>query len=364
VFNLARWAPAEQDAQINYNYCTKEGNFELIGDFSKESGVEGDKMHRPPSIPMILSALADPVMAVQVKVYKGYADRALYFDRTSAVLSRVSDDLKWFAIWKHRFLYPWQFTILKMVMNQPKREVLWVCDTTGNSGKTFLAHYLSVLYGFQMLDGTLSSRDLGHMLSGDAKGFVTDVTRASLEFFDYSVIENLKNGHLITGKYGGKIRRFADGLPMVVFSNQHPDVSKLSQDRWRILKIGEGDLSDTSKTAIIQPAALHPFIEPTPMPDMTENFDLRTYMTERMPQYRVPAPLVTVVRPVVPHPAAAPVAPHPAAALMVPRLAAPSTTGVRVGTSQIAEMSTTAHPVAANTIPQVPRCRLHPNQGK
>ena len=57
-------------------------------------------------------------------------------------------------------------------MNQNDSEVLWITDFEGNSGKSFLAHYLHVLYNFQLLDGTMSET-LGILLTAKLVDFAS-----------------------------------------------------------------------------------------------------------------------------------------------------------------------------------------------
>ena len=39
-------------------------------------------------------------------------------------------------------LYPWQRVALTMVKHQNDRQILWIVDEEGNTGKTFLCKYL------------------------------------------------------------------------------------------------------------------------------------------------------------------------------------------------------------------------------
>jgi len=156
-----------------------------------------------------------------------------------------------------------------------------VVDPPGNHGKTFLARYLNVLYGFQYLDGTISTRDLGSLVLTDSKGFVFDVSRAAANSFDYSSVESLKNGILVSGKYRGSCKTFVS-TRILVFSNDYPHQGMLSMDRWQIVRLGEGEYRDMAATPIVSPSVCYPFVVPPPLPDLSCNFDTRSYLVNRL----------------------------------------------------------------------------------
>ena len=158
-------------------------------------------------------------------------------------------------------------------MAQGNREILWVVDERGNHGKSF-SRYFRAMYGFMILDGTVTARDVAHMIQGTEKGFCINVNRASLEQFNYSSLEALKNGVLVSGKYAGKTL-FFDPVPTVVFCNSFPNMAQLSLDRWRVEVIGEGELSDTSKEPVLIPSGVFPFSTPPPLPSFDEDFNVR-----------------------------------------------------------------------------------------
>ena len=53
----------------------------------------------------------------------------------------------------------------------------------------------------------------------------------------YSVLEAIKDGTAINGKYQSEVVRFKTLNVVFVFSNVVPDVMQLSRDRWQILSI-------------------------------------------------------------------------------------------------------------------------------
>ena len=277
IFPRGHWETARSSSLANYLYCTKQNNFQVIGDFSREQrGMEQGKSNRA-SVPLIIKGMLDSSLVPQIKVSAEYAERHIYYDKITSYLRSL---LKWHELyneWSHKKLFLWQYQVLMKVKQQSDREIHWIVDEIGNRGKTFLANYLCILYGFKLLDGHVSARDLAHLMSDDVKGICFDVSRASQNFFDYSTLESVKNGYLVSGKYYGKVCRIPV-VPVVVFANCYPNLGLLSQDRWNILKMGEGPLSDLSANPVISPESVAPFVEPPHFPDLTDDFSLKEYL--------------------------------------------------------------------------------------
>ena len=97
-------------------------------------------------------------------------------------------------------LYHWQYQCLTIIMAQGNRQMLRVVDERGNHGKYFFSQYLLAMYGFMILDGTVTARDVAHMIKGTEKGFYGDVNRASVEQFNYSSLEAV----IVSRKYARK----------------------------------------------------------------------------------------------------------------------------------------------------------------
>ena len=94
------------------------------------------------------------------------------------------------------------------------------------------------MYGFVQLNGTITSRDLCGFLPDELHGVVIDVTRHEISKFDYGVLEDLKNGYMLSGKYTGSARTF-DPVPVTVFANHEPNYCQLSVDRWDVVQLGK-----------------------------------------------------------------------------------------------------------------------------
>lgn len=85
IHDRANWSRAIANSVDNFNYCRKGGHYGTLGDWSREvnGGVQPNDHgnNRPPSVPMVISALLNPATALQTRVCKEYAERSIYYDR-------------------------------------------------------------------------------------------------------------------------------------------------------------------------------------------------------------------------------------------------------------------------------------------
>jgi hypothetical protein len=132
-------------------------------------------------------------------------------------------------------LYGWQDGVMDMIAEPPNdREILWVFDAFGNSGKTYLARYLRQEHGAFYCNG---GKGVDICYAYDCEPIVIfDYVRDAKDFVNYGVIEQLKNGILTSSKYESRTKIFATPH-VIVFANFAPDSSKFSVDRLHIVEL-------------------------------------------------------------------------------------------------------------------------------
>jgi len=137
-------------------------------------------------------------------------------------------------------LRPWQTLLLECIRPDPDpRKIYWFYETAGNVGKTWMASYLRVTRGAVVLQ-IAKKADLAHIISKNISTiYIFDLARTSEDGsvnVAYEMMEHLKNGYILSGKYDSK--SFSLAPPHVlVFANYPPDRSKLSADRWDVTNI-------------------------------------------------------------------------------------------------------------------------------
>ena len=86
---------------------------------------------------------------------------------------------------------------------------------------------------------TENERNTFHVLkkysSNNTDTFFFNIKRAHFVTEEnYKILEGIKDGVATSGKYDGGFINFKKKNIVIVFSNQYPDRSQLSKDRWRI----------------------------------------------------------------------------------------------------------------------------------
>jgi len=190
------------NCEDNYIYCSKEGNF--------ETNIEPKNK------------------AIEISKFK------------KLVLKKYEN-----VIWKK-----WQQDILDKCNEIPDdRTINWYYDHDGNIGKSFLAKYLLLRKNVTIVSGKNNDIKFGvkcfineyEKICTDDEPIIIiiiDIPRSMNDFVSYSAIEEIKNGCFFSGKYESDSCIFPN--PHVFcFSNNLPEVKKLSNDRWNIVNINE-----------------------------------------------------------------------------------------------------------------------------
>merc|ERR1712173_55341 len=105
----------------------------------------------------------------------------------------------------------------------------------------------------RVFKGELNARnsDIGYILSKQPLTckdiFLFNLRRSDTESA-YGVLESLKDGYFLSNKYHTKILKIKSPNTVIVFSNSHPSKSQLSEDRWKIYRIRDEELHQSSSS--------------------------------------------------------------------------------------------------------------------
>lgn len=131
-------------------------------------------------------------------------------------------------------LKKWQRKVIEYIPTQPEREILWVWESVGNRGKSWLAKYMAATMGaFYVRNG--KSSDIAMAYNKEAI-VVYDLTRDQQELINYNTMESFKDGMLWSPKYESEMKQFPP-CKVVVFANWPPAEEKLSEDRLNIVEL-------------------------------------------------------------------------------------------------------------------------------
>ena len=146
---------------------------------------------------------------------------------------------------------PWQSKLLKLLDRDPDdRTIIWIYDTVGNTGKSWFAKQMCMLYPqkYRRTTDLGNSRDAATMIEGELQSgweswglFINMARQAEHHSRMYQYMENIKDGQITTQKYQGKSLEF-DEPHLVIFANWPPRVNQLSMDRWKIFEIRNSEL--------------------------------------------------------------------------------------------------------------------------
>ena len=137
-------------------------------------------------------------------------------------------------------------------MNKPcDRRVIWIVGKRGNEGKSFFQANIREECGYWRvcsLELSENSRNTFHILgkicSTNTDIFLFNLPRGEyLGTEQYKILESIKDGAAVDGKYNSQKLYFKKPNVLIVFANDEPKRAKLSMDRWVILKISN-DLTE------------------------------------------------------------------------------------------------------------------------
>ena len=113
------------------------------------------------------------------------------------------------------------------------RTVFWVHDQVGGCGKSVLAHHIVSHYnGALFFD--FDYKNNAYIYQKEAV-VVFDLPKTYIPH-DFRLVEDLKNGVIISQKYE-VVRKVFNPAVVIIFSNNEPNLNGLSLDRWRVLTV-------------------------------------------------------------------------------------------------------------------------------
>jgi hypothetical protein len=134
---------------------------------------------------------------------------------------------------------PWQQS-LEEILSEPSandRTVHFCVDSTGGQGKSWFQWYMSSKYPDVQLLGPGKCEDIAHTIDPEKRVFLMNVPRGQMEFLNYSVLEQIKDRHVFSPKYESQMKVIRFPTHFVVFCNEHPDMNKMSADRYEVVQM-------------------------------------------------------------------------------------------------------------------------------
>lgn len=227
----AHWETMKGTLSQNLSYCSKAESRTAgpwqVGELPEDSSGQRADIHE-------LKRKIDEGIALEVI----QEENPLYFDHRYVVMARNMQKAKVSRLAKERLeakysassLRPWQQEAMDLLAVQNDREILWIADFEGETGKSFLTQFLSISFGYQIL-GSGKFQDLVHILEPSAAGFVFDLPASCKEeFMPYSLMEKIKDGAIVGTKYEGGVKMLLSNK-VIVMSNIGPNPDAFKKNR-------------------------------------------------------------------------------------------------------------------------------------
>lgn len=136
-------------------------------------------------------------------------------------------------------LRTWQQDLYSALLEPANdRKVIFIVDEIGNVGKSWLIRFMLSRHPELTQRLSIGKRDdLAYAVDETKSIFLFDIPRGQMQFMQYSVLEQLKDGLIFSAKYESRTKVFKHRNHVVVFSNEDPEMDKLSADRYVVVKL-------------------------------------------------------------------------------------------------------------------------------
>lgn len=135
-------------------------------------------------------------------------------------------------------LRSWQQDLEERIEREPDdRSVFFVVDPEGNKGKSWMTRYWFTHRDDVQRLSIGKREDLAFAIDVSKKLFVFDIPRGQLELLQYSILEQLKDRMIFSSKYESCSKVLPHKCHVIVFCNEEPDRTKMTRDRYKILRI-------------------------------------------------------------------------------------------------------------------------------
>lgn len=213
------------------DYCKKEGDYDEYGSFPGNQGKRNDiddfskwldELDEPPT--------ESTLSSLWPGIFLRYPASMLRMVELRFPVGRILPE--------QLELRPWQLGLESVLDTEPNdRQILWYTDEQGNAGKSFMCSYILDKYPDAQLIPPGKEADMAHTICTTTRIFLFDIPRSKTEFFSYAILEQLKNRQVFSPKYQSRVKSLHHQPHVIVFSNEYPDRSKLSEDRWAITNL-------------------------------------------------------------------------------------------------------------------------------
>jgi len=222
---MCRGSPAQ-----NRTYCVKDNDFDEFGSLETGAGKRTDwddlkdwlkDMNDPPTDADMLNRFPN----LWGRYPRGCRDFRRLLCPPGVV---VEGDLR-----------DWQVDLATLLATEPDdRQIVFVVDYIGGQGKTWFQKKLIMEGSDDCQIVPCGKRDdMAYAIETLKKIYMLNVPRGQMEYLQYPVLEMLKDGIVHSPKYESQTKFIGRKCHVVVFSNEPPDLHRLTEDRYHIINL-------------------------------------------------------------------------------------------------------------------------------
>lgn len=128
----------------------------------------------------------------------------------------------------------WQLDLERELDSEPDdRSIVFYVDPEGGKGKSwFQAWYLTKHPDKTQVLSAGKRDDIAHSVDKTKSVFFFNIPRGGMEYLQYTILEQLKDRMVYSPKYNSTMKYLVKTPHVIVFCNEDPDMTKMSEDRY------------------------------------------------------------------------------------------------------------------------------------
>lgn len=220
------YEPARATSDQAADYCKKDDDYE-------EYGTLPNARRGAPSVPDFIAWLRIHVNPTEREIAQAFPNLFLRYGQRLLLLAGHHQEP---VALDNRPLNDWQEELYQKLLREPDdRTVEFYYDTEGGRGKSFFCRWMLTQHADRVQVLSIGKRDdIAHAIDVSKSIFLFNLPRGGMEYLQYTILEQLKDRIVFSPKYASVTKVLFYQPHVIVFSNEEPDMTKMSADRYII----------------------------------------------------------------------------------------------------------------------------------